>query len=171
MSSITSNKRKLKNIIEITKELIATEVKGPKEEDDIHILEGQIRKIKAIKEELEVNSRKIEIIQDEWEANIQKLKTSERIEAENELTNFINENQIEGTYKIAKTKIRSWNSIETDYLVMRSQKEPTIPQNEQNTTMNESRGNTHGLKPPLLKLVTLEGPNWSDFWPIWKLNS
>nr|CAD2177554.1 unnamed protein product [Meloidogyne enterolobii] len=168
MSSITSNKRKLKNIIEITKELIATEVKGPKE-DDIHILEGQIRKIKAIKEELEVNSRKIEIIQDEWEANIQKLKTSERIEAENELTNFINENQIEGTYKIAKTKIRSWNSIETDYLVMRSQKEPTIPQNEQNTTMNESRGNTHGLKPPLLKLVTLEGPNWSDFWPIWKL--
>jgi len=169
MSSITSNKRKLKNIIEITKELIATEVKGPKEEDDIHILEGQIRKIKAIKEELEVNSRKIEIIQDEWEANIQKLKTSERIEAENELTNFINENQIEGTYKIAKTKIRSWNSIETDYLVMRSQKEPTIPQNEQNTTMNESRGNTHGLKPPLLKLVTLEGPNWSDFWPIWKL--
>ncbi|CAK5032763.1 unnamed protein product [Meloidogyne enterolobii] len=150
MSSITSNKRKLKNIIEITKELIATEVKGPTEEDDIHVLEGQIRKIKAIKEELESNTRKIEIIQDEWEANIQKLKTSERIEAENEITNFINENQIESIYKIAKTKIRNWNSIEIDYLVMRSQKEPTL-QNEQNTTMNESRGNTHVLKPPLLK--------------------
>nr|CAD2185106.1 unnamed protein product [Meloidogyne enterolobii] len=152
MSSITSNKRKLKNIIEITKELIATEVKGPTEEDDIHVLEGQIRKIKAIKEELESNTRKIEIIQDEWEANIQKLKTSERIEAENEITNFINENQIESIYKIAKTKIRNWNSIETDYLVMRSQKEPTL-QNEQNTTMNESRGNTHVLKPPLLKHI------------------